>query len=211
MGIAKICPSSKLSLQVKAPGEAAAVPDRAPRMCCGVVGTLCSPSCRIPAPPAAQHGIPRGDEGWKCAAGNPKSQHSPSVPEVFSFGDHRAPVFPHPQQHWLFSLLPALLCAAQLAPAPSCKGCRAPFLPPDAFPKAPAAHRGLHLPGCCRGRGASSPTGPPNRPRAPAASISIAVKAGLWEFCCIFFPSPLSLSLSPSGLFLSFAGAREFS
>lgn len=124
-----------------------------------------------------------------------ESQHSPSVPGVFSLVDHCTPAFPCPHQCWLLSLLLALLCSAQLPPAPSCKGCRALFRPPADFPKAPGAHRGLHLPGCCRRRRAPSPEGPPDQPRVPAACISIAVRAGLWEFLLHFFPLP-SLSLS---------------
>lgn len=140
-----------------------------------------------------------------------ESQHSPSVPGVFSLVDHCTPAFPCPHQCWLLSLLLALLCSAQLPPAPSCKGCRALFLPPAAFPKAPGAHRGLHLPGCCRRRRVPSPEGPPDQPRVPAACISIAVRAGLWEFLLHFFPLPsLSLSLSFWPIFVFCRGSGVF-
>lgn len=59
------------------------------------------------------------------------------------------------------------------------------------------------------GRGCSSLLLLSDQPCGLTACIRIALKAEVWEgFLLQFFPL---LSLSPSGLFLSFAGAQEFS
>lgn len=96
-----------------------------------------------------------------------------------------------------------------------CEGCRAPVLPPNAFPKAAGSHQGWHIPACHRGergfiprpmtRGTARPSPGTHNPHQHHSQ-----EWGLGFFFLLQFFSP-PFSLSPSGLFLSFAGAQEFS
>lgn len=93
-------------------------------------------------------------------------------------------------------------------PAPGC-GLRGLQKPTNALPKAAGSHWGWYILGCSRGKRGLIQT--IRRDQEPVSASLPGWSLGIFFFLLQFFLLPTLLSLSPSGLFLSFAGAQEFS